>query len=158
LRIGTMSSSTPAKAVVIRLPSDRLPDQQLTLGNRAFAENHLNGIPVRVHRREAHVPNLPVGFGYRYDGLKRVASYWQKIGRFQIEKAPVSEDVVHTTQIEPASKDAPTGNDTPNSQRFYLPDLRLRPGDPGPGDHRQAIFVEGARKREGVLHMRLRGA
>ncbi len=45
----------------------QIADQQLTLGNRALAENHLNGIPVRVRRGEAHVPNMPEGFGYRYD-------------------------------------------------------------------------------------------
>src|ERR1700704_3303883 len=28
--------------------------QQLLLGNRALAENHLNGIPIRVHRGKAH--------------------------------------------------------------------------------------------------------
>jgi putative restriction endonuclease len=28
----------------------QVADQQLTLGNKALAENHLNGIPIRVHR------------------------------------------------------------------------------------------------------------
>jgi putative restriction endonuclease len=33
----------------------QIADQQLVSGNRALAENHLNGIPVRVHRGKAHV-------------------------------------------------------------------------------------------------------
>jgi putative restriction endonuclease len=105
----------------------QIADQKLTVGNRALAENHLNGIPVRVHRGAAHVPDMPEGFGYRYDGLYRIASYWQetgrdgfKIWRFRIEKAPVPEDVVHTIQIEPASKDAPTGIDTPTRQQLTV--------------------------------------
>ena len=77
----------------------QVADQQLVSGNKALAENHLNGIPIRVHRGKAHVPNMPEGFRYRYDGLYRVASYWQesgrdgfKIWRFRIEKALVSDD------------------------------------------------------------------
>ena len=59
----------------------------------------------------------------RIRDVYRVARYWQqtgsdgfKIWRFQIEKVPVPEDVVHTTQVEPATKDAPAGNDTPARQ------------------------------------------
>jgi putative restriction endonuclease len=105
----------------------QIADQQLTLGNRALAENHLNGIPVRVHRGEAHVPNMPEGFGYRYDGLYRVASYWQetgrdgfKIWRFRIERAPIPVEVADTMQIEAASKDAPAGKDFPNRQELTV--------------------------------------
>jgi putative restriction endonuclease len=43
----------------------QIADQQLALGNKALAENHLGGIPVRVHRGRAHVPNMPQGFLYR---------------------------------------------------------------------------------------------
>jgi putative restriction endonuclease len=105
----------------------QIADQQLTLGNRALAENHLNGIPVRVHRGKAHVPDMPEGFGYRFDGLYRIASYWQetgrdgfKIWRFRIEKAPISEDEVDTIQIAPGSKVAPAGNDIPNRQQLTV--------------------------------------
>jgi putative restriction endonuclease len=59
----------------------QIADQQLILGNRALAENHLNGIPIRVHRGKAHVADMPEGFRYRYDGLYRVARYWQKPGQ-----------------------------------------------------------------------------
>jgi putative restriction endonuclease len=53
----------------------QIADQQLVKGNKALAENHLNGVPVRVHRGRAHVPDMPDGFRYRYDGLYHVASY-----------------------------------------------------------------------------------
>jgi putative restriction endonuclease len=47
----------------------QIADQQLISGNKPLAENHLNGIPVRVHRGKAHVPDMPEGFRYRY-GVK----------------------------------------------------------------------------------------
>jgi len=40
----------------------QIADQQLVKGNMALAENHLNGVPVRVHRGRAHVPDMPDGF------------------------------------------------------------------------------------------------
>ena len=55
----------------------QIADQQLVLGNKALAENHLNGIPIRVHRGRAHVPNMPQGFLYRYDG----PTVWPDTGR-----------------------------------------------------------------------------
>ena len=41
------------------LLADRFADQQLVRRNKALAENHLNGIPIRVHRGQAHVPDMP---------------------------------------------------------------------------------------------------
>jgi hypothetical protein len=32
----------------------QIADQQFIKGNKALAENHLNGIPIRVHREKAH--------------------------------------------------------------------------------------------------------
>ena len=108
----------------------QIADQQLILGNKALAENHLNGIPIRVHRGKAHVPNMPEGFRYRYDGLYRVASYWQepgrdgyKIWRFRIEKAPIPEDeppAEDTAHVEPRSIETPDGNETPNRRRSTI--------------------------------------
>jgi putative restriction endonuclease len=108
----------------------QVADQQLILGNKALAENHLNGIPIRVHRGKAHVPNMPEGFRYRYDGLYRVASYWQepgrdgyKIWRFRIEKglipedAPAPEDTAH---VESRNIETPDGNETPNRRRSTI--------------------------------------
>ncbi len=46
----------------------QIADQQLVSGNMALAENHLSGIPFRVHRGKAHVSDMPEGFRYRYDG------------------------------------------------------------------------------------------
>src|SRR3984893_9274759 len=101
----------------------QIADQQLTLGNRALAENHLNGVPIRVHRGETHVPDMPEGSRYRYDGLYRVASYWQetgqdgfKIWRFRIEKL-VPDFALDLTPAEPPSSVAPTGNEIPNRRQ-----------------------------------------
>lgn len=101
----------------------QVADQQLTLGNRALAENTLNGIPLRVHRSKAHVPDMPDGSLYRYDGLYRVASYWQEVGRdgfkiwrFRIEKL-LPDLALDQIPVEPAVKIAPTGNEIPNRQQ-----------------------------------------
>jgi hypothetical protein len=60
---------------------------------KALAENHLNGIPVRVHRGKAHVPDMPLGFRYRYDGLyalrntgKRLDKTVSKFGGFVLRR------------------------------------------------------------------------
>jgi hypothetical protein len=59
----------------------QIADQRFEAGNKALAENHLNGIPIRVHRGKAHVGDMPEGYRYRYDGLYRVAKYWEEVGR-----------------------------------------------------------------------------
>jgi putative restriction endonuclease len=106
----------------------QVADQQFVAGNKALAENHLRGIPIRVHRGKAHVPDMPTGFRYRYDGLYRVASYWQetgrdgfKIWRFRIEKALVSDDGAlpeDLAQSASANKETPIGNQIPDRRRF----------------------------------------
>ncbi len=69
-------------------------DQQLSRGNLALANGMRHGHPVRLVR-SAH-PSLcdPPPSGYRYDGLYRVADYWQEVGRsglrvwrFRLERA-----------------------------------------------------------------------
>jgi putative restriction endonuclease len=101
----------------------QIADQQLTKWNLSLVKNHLSGIPVRVHRGKTHVPDMPEGSRYRYDGLYRVASYWQetgqdgfKIWRFRIEKL-IPDFTLDTNSAEPPSSVAPTGNETPNSRQ-----------------------------------------
>jgi putative restriction endonuclease len=101
----------------------QVADQQFVGGNRALAENHLRGIPIRVHRGKAHAPDMPTGFRYRYDGLYRIASYWQetgrdgfKIWRFRIEKIEQSDDSAPPKDIAqrgPENGEAPSGNQIP---------------------------------------------
>jgi putative restriction endonuclease len=67
---------------------------------------------------------MPEGFRYRYDGLYRVARYWQERGkdgfriwRFRIEKALAPENAsagVETVSGESANSELPGGNDTPS--------------------------------------------
>jgi putative restriction endonuclease len=102
----------------------QIADQKLSGGNLALAANHLNGIPVRVHRGEAHVSDMPEGFRYRYDGLYRVARYWQetgqdgfKIWRFRIEKAAITDELADGTRVETTNKVAPAGNEIPSRQQ-----------------------------------------
>ena len=59
----------------------QVADQKLIRGNRALAENHLNGIPVRVHLGKVYMPNMPESFRYRYVGLYRIARYWRDDGQ-----------------------------------------------------------------------------
>ena len=108
----------------------QIADQQLLLGNKALAENHLNGVPIRVHRGKAHVPNMPEGSLYRYDGLYRVASYWQepgrdgfKIWRFRLEKLLISDDMVRlvdAAEDESASLTIPEGVEAPDRRRSTI--------------------------------------
>jgi putative restriction endonuclease len=107
----------------------QVADQQLVLGNKALAENHLNGIPIRVHRGKAHFPNMPEGFLYRYDGLYRVASYWQepgrdgfKIWRFRLERELISGDLAPLGDLAGESGEimAPDGKDTPARRRSTI--------------------------------------
>jgi putative restriction endonuclease len=108
----------------------QIADQQLLLGNRALAENHLNGIPIRVHRGKAHAADIPDGYRYRYDGLYRVARYWEergrdgfKIWRFRIEKLPSSDldplpQDVSSENL--ANGEAPSGNEIPLKRQFTV--------------------------------------
>jgi putative restriction endonuclease len=108
----------------------QVADQQLVLGNRALAESHLNGIPICVRRGKAHVSDMPEGFRYRYDGLYRVARYWQepgrdgfKIWRFRIQKFLASGDATSpedTLQSESGNIQAPDGNQIPNRRRSTI--------------------------------------
>jgi putative restriction endonuclease len=104
----------------------QIADQQLVKGNKALAENHLNGIPVRVQRGRAHVPDMPDGFRYRYDGLYHVARYWQepgrdgfKIWRFRIERTLVAEDG-DTVLNESTGNEVPRGNETPSRRESKI--------------------------------------
>jgi putative restriction endonuclease len=108
----------------------QIADQQLVLGNRALAENHLNGIPIRVHRGKAHVPDIPEGYRYRYDGLYRVARYWQERGRdgftiwrFRMEKLAISDDGQEASDVaadESVNSEVPSGNEAPNKRQFTI--------------------------------------
>jgi putative restriction endonuclease len=108
----------------------QIADQSFDGGNKALAENHLNGIPIRVHRGEAQVPEIPEGYRYRYDGLYRVARYWEerggddfKIWRFRIEKL-LTSDLSPLPEAIPdeysAGADAPSGKETPLKRRFTV--------------------------------------
>jgi putative restriction endonuclease len=108
----------------------QIADQTFDGGNKALAENHLNGIPVRVHRGKEHVPDMPEGYRYRYDGLYRVARYWEAIGgdgfkiwRFRIEKLRDS-DLSPLPEITPEDTaviaEAPSGNEIPLKRQFMV--------------------------------------
>lgn len=63
------------------LSEQQISHQELTRGNLALACNKLLGLPVRVIRgARLGSPHAPA-FGYRYDGLYRVADYWRERGR-----------------------------------------------------------------------------
>ena len=98
MRILATSLSTPARRRDQNIRR-RIADQQFIKGNKALAENHLNGILIRVHREKAHVVDMLKGFNYLYDGLYRIAKYWPafgingfKIWRFRMEKLPYLKD------------------------------------------------------------------
>ena len=80
------------------LTSRQTSDQEFSAGNKALAENHLAGVPVRVIRGSKYVKAMPAGFRYRYDGLYRVAQSWIEVGRdgfkicrFRLEKIAEAE-------------------------------------------------------------------
>lgn len=61
--------------------NQQISDQLLTRGNLAIAKNSITGLPIRVIRGHNHRSQYSPPFGYRYDGLFRVDSYWRSIGR-----------------------------------------------------------------------------
>ena len=74
----------------------QVADQTLTRGNLALARNRASGRPVRLVRGVRRTSALPAGLVYRYDGLFRVAEFWQETGRsghvvwrFRLVKAPL---------------------------------------------------------------------
>lgn len=56
-------------------------DQRLVGGNAALALSCARGLPVRLVRGSRHPSPYAPRFGYRYDGLYRVSSYWKARGR-----------------------------------------------------------------------------
>ena len=93
----------------------QIKDQEFTGGNQCLADNHLRGIPVRVHRGSEYVEKMPFGFRYRYDGLYRVADCWSERGRdgFKICRFRLEKILSETTPIEPPSESMPDGSSTP---------------------------------------------
>jgi putative restriction endonuclease len=108
----------------------QIADQRLISGNKALAENHLSGIPIRVHRGKTHVPDMPDGFRYRYDGLYRVARYWQEPGRdgFKIWRFRIERDLISEYEPSPenladgqsAKVEVLSGNETPKRSQFTV--------------------------------------
>ena len=102
-------------------------DQTLTGGNAALAQNHLNGVPVRVQLHRKFVPGMPKGFLYRYEGLYSIVRYWTErrkkdgflIYRFQLERAiestVISEEVGSKKEIV-----LPAGNIEPKSRTVRI--------------------------------------
>jgi len=73
----------------------QIKDQVLSGGNQRLAENHTQGIPIRVTR--GHTLDSPFApqKGYRYDGLYLITRYWTEKGRdgflvyrFTLERLP----------------------------------------------------------------------
>jgi putative restriction endonuclease len=99
----------------------QVADQQLTGGNKALADNHRNGIPVRVFRGRHHITRMPEPYRYRYDGLYNINRYWSEVGqhgfkvwRFRLEKS--DEDVETgsgSEAIDGESQPVPTGEENP---------------------------------------------
>lgn len=73
-------------------------DQQLNRHNLALATSMRHGLPVRVIRGARAPSRFAPCMGYRYDGLHRVADYWQERGssgfllwRFRLVRLTESE-------------------------------------------------------------------
>jgi putative restriction endonuclease len=103
----------------------QIQDQEFTGGNKALAENHLQGIPVRVIRGEKYAKNIPPGYRYRYDGLYQVAATWDEIGRdgykiyrYRLEKIK-SDDIVSIDDHFDNST-APVGSNAPGSKSYRV--------------------------------------
>ena len=87
--------------------SRQVQNQEFTGGNSALAENHLKGIPVRVHRGVRYVDHMPKGSRYLYDGLYRVAQSWSEIGRDGFKICRFRLEKLKETDFEPVSGTAP---------------------------------------------------
>jgi putative restriction endonuclease len=107
------------------ITNKQIADQDFTGGNKALAENHLQGLPVRVFRGEKYAKNLPVGFRYRYDGLYQVASTWNAVGkdgfkifRYRLEK--INRGDIVSVNISSTNAPPPVGNATPESRSYRV--------------------------------------
>jgi putative restriction endonuclease len=80
----------------------QVADQALARGNLALVRSMVDGLPVRVVRGSRHASPLAPPFGYSYDGLFFVETYWAEVGksghriwRFRLRKAgsdaPISD-------------------------------------------------------------------
>lgn len=109
----------------------QIRDQKFSGGNKHLAENHLKGIPVRVHRsinthdNKKNDTKSPAGFRYRYDGLYRVADCWEEKGkegfnicRFRLEK--IATDSTTETRSESSTPIVPAGNTSPQRKESYV--------------------------------------
>lgn len=102
---------------------EQIKPQMLNRGNLALAKSCQEGLPVRVIRGGRHLsPHGPSDGSYRYDGLYRVADYWQQPGRsghyvwrYRLEK--VAHDGV---------SDSPTGSGVSEEPATYAPAPRAQ--------------------------------
>jgi hypothetical protein len=60
---------------------EQVADQELSTGNLALIRSGDNDLPVRVVRGANSRSQFAPKAGYRYDGLYRVAEYWQQKGK-----------------------------------------------------------------------------
>jgi len=81
--------------------SQQISDQLLRNQNLALAKSCVSGQPVRVIRGHSHRSQYSPKFGYRYDGLYRVESYWRSRGRsghivwrFRLVKLQIAEQIL----------------------------------------------------------------
>jgi putative restriction endonuclease len=93
--------------------------QTLTRGNLALAKSHSEGLPVRVIRGSQHGSDSAPQFGYRYDGLYRVADYWKAPGednfdvwRFKLLKLNSQVDAIDGELNRPLGNDEPERRET----------------------------------------------
>jgi putative restriction endonuclease len=97
-------------------------DQELTRGNRALADNHREGNPIRVSRGAVHNSPFAPNSGYQYGGLYRIESFWSETGgdgyliwRFRLVKISSGEQIQAPSQNPP-----PTGTEAPERNTVYV--------------------------------------
>jgi putative restriction endonuclease len=95
----------------------QISDQELTKGNQALVNSHLNGAPVMVIRGAGGNKEFSPSQGYRYDGLYLVTQHWFEksldgplIVRFELEQLANQELLTSDTSVAGV---APLGNTTP---------------------------------------------
>ena len=101
----------------------QIADQLYKQGNLALALNERLGLPVRVVRGFQGDPKTSPVNGYRYDGLFRVASHWQEMGRsgYKIFRYRLEQDEAGLSSD--ISVDLPNGRKSP--ERVEITTLRL---------------------------------
>lgn len=100
----------------------QVADQALNGGNLALANNHREGIPVRVTRGSRLYSPYAPNNGFRYDGLYRIDDCWHDTGRdgYRIWRYRLTRLSGYKSLPKKPTLFHPAGQDQPERTKVYI--------------------------------------